>query len=321
MNLPRFDTAATRAALAYPSLIAALRRAFADGATVPPRHVHAIAGATAADTGGTLLLMPAWRPGHRLGLKTVAIFAGNAALGLPTLHSTYLLFDATTGAPLAALDGDEITTRRTAAASALAASYLARSDARRLLVVGAGRVAAQMPEAMRCVRPIDEVAIWSRRPEAARLLAALLNDDGIAATACSDLATAVGRADIVSCATLSSAPLVLGDWLRPGVHLDLVGAFTPTMRESDAACFTRARVWVDTREALDKAGDVLEAVRAGSFAIGRLQGTLADLCRGECAGRGDDAEVTLFKSVGTALEDLAAAELVFDGQPPPAASP
>lgn len=312
MDFPRLDASATRAGLPYPALVAALRQAFAEGATVPTRHVHRIPLSQADQTeSGTLLLMPAWRPGRRLGVKTVAIFTGNARLGLPVLHSTYLLFDAATGASLALLDGDEITTRRTAAVAALAASYLAKADARRLLVVGAGRVAAELAHAMRTVRPIDRVTVWSRREETAQRLAATWRSDGIDAEAVSDLSAAVATADIVSCATLATAPLVEGAWLAPGCHLDLIGAFTPAMREADAACFSRARVFVDSDDALVKAGDVLDAMHAGSFSPAALEGTLADLCAGRAAGRRDDAAITLFKSVGTALSDLAAAELAF----------
>jgi ornithine cyclodeaminase/alanine dehydrogenase-like protein (mu-crystallin family) len=301
-----FDAATTRRHLGFTSLIEALRQMFASGCEVPLRHTHCIADA------GTVLLMPAWRAGRRLGIKTVTIFPGNGARALPGLHSTYLLFDAATGVPLAQLDGDEITSRRTAAASALAASFLARQEARRLLIVGSGRVAALLPEAMRAVRPIDQVVVWNHRPDSARALAATWVAAGIDALATDDLASAVSQADIVSCATLATVPLVRGEWLRPGTHLDLIGSFTPQMREADAACFARSRVFVDTPEALAKSGDVLDAIGAGAFAEAQLQGTLAELCRGERPGRANDTERTLFKAVGTALEDLAAAERVFD---------
>lgn len=309
--LIHINAATTRRHLAFAPLIAALRQMFIDGCEVPPRHIHHIidpAGAAA----GTLLLMPAWRPGARLGLKTVGIFPGNAALGQPALHSTYLLFDARSGEPLALIDGDEITTRRTAAASALAASHLARADASRLLIVGAGRVAAVMAEAMRSVRPIREVTVWNRHSAAAVALAERLCEQGFNARATTDLEVATAQTDIVSCATLSGTPLIHGAWLRPGTHLDLVGSFSPAMRESDAACFARSRVYVDTPEALLKAGDVLQAIAEAAFAETDLQGTLGGLCRGECDGRQSDGERTLFKSVGTALEDLAAAEWVYE---------
>ena len=307
------DTATTRHHLAFGPLIEALRTMFVAGCEVPARGVHRIEGdGRDPRGGGTLLVMPAWRAGARLGIKAVTIFPGNSARGLPGLHSTYLLFDATTGVPLAQLDGNEITSRRTAAAAALAASFLARADARRLLILGTGRVAKGLAEAMRCVRPIDEVVVWNYRPASAAMLAAELRAAGLVAHATEDLAQAVANADIVSCATLSTAALIRGEWLRPGSHLDLIGSFTPQMREADAECFARCRVFVDTEEALAKSGDLIDAIAAGTFGAERLQGTLAELCRGTRAGRVDAAERTLFKAVGSALEDLAAAERVFD---------
>ena len=299
------DAATTRRHLPFAALIDALRALFVAGCELPLRSTHAI-----GDT-GTLLLMPAWRAGARLGIKTVTIFPGNSALGLPGLHSTYLLFDAATGVPLAQLDGNEITSRRTAAAAALAASYLAREDARRLLILGSGRVAARLAEAMHAVRPIDTVTVWNHRPASAQTLAAELRGAGFAACATDDLEHAVAQADIVSCATLSTAALVRGAWLRPGTHLDLIGSFTPQMREADAECFARSRVFVDTPEALSKSGDVLQAIAAGAFGATQLQGALAELCAGTRAGRLSATECTLFKAVGSALEDLAAAELVW----------
>jgi len=308
------DAATTERHLEFGALIDALRTMFVDGCEVPLRHVHPIADRAGASA-GTVLVMPAWRAGRRFGLKTVMVFPGNSARGLPGLHSTYLLYDAATGEPLAQLDGDQITTRRTAAAAALAASFLARPDARRLLVVGSGRVAHLIAGAMRAVRPIDEVIVWNHRRAGAEALATALRAAGITARASDDLAASVAAADIVSCATLSTAALIEGRWLAPGTHLDLIGSFTPQMREADAACFERARVFVDTNEALAKSGDLLVAVAEGRFTPAALQGTLVDLCTGRCAGRGRPDEITLFKAVGSALEDLAAAELVFDRLP------
>jgi ornithine cyclodeaminase/alanine dehydrogenase-like protein (mu-crystallin family) len=320
------DAATTARHLPFDALIGALRHAFAAGCDVPLRHTHHISLPThashsdpAGPVSGTVLLMPAWRPGGRLGLKTVTIFPANRALGLPALHSVYTLFDAGTGVPLAQLDGNQLTARRTAAASALAALFLAREDASRLLVLGAGRIAALMAPAMQAVRPITRVEVWNRSPAAAQALAAQWREQGFDAVATDDLPAAVARAHIVSCATLANAPLVQGAWLQAGSHLDLIGSFKPDMRETDAACFARCRVYCDTDEALAKSGDVLQAIAAGAFAADALQGTLASLCRGEHRGRRDGQECTLFKSVGTALEDLAAAELVFDALPPGAA--
>ena len=204
--------------------------------------------------------MPAWMTDEFFGVKTVCIFPNNRALGKQVLHSTYTLFDGQTGEPLSFIDADEITTRRTAAVSALAASFLARQDATRLLVVGAGNVASVIPEAMAAVRPIAQVRLWSRDAVSSRALAARLRAErpGLDVAATDDLAAAVASADIVSSATPATSPLVLGGWLAPGTHLDLIGGYTPAMREADAACFARARVVVDTPEAHDKAGDLLE---------------------------------------------------------------
>ena len=228
------------------------------------------------------------------------MFAANATRGLPSLHAVYTLFDAASGVPLALIDGAALTARRTACASALAASYLARADATRLLVVGAGRVASLVPMAMAAVRPIQQVRVWNHRSEGAHTLARTLCEQGLRAEATDDLHGAVQHADIVSCATLSTQPLVRGESLRPGTHLDLIGSFAPDMREADALCVGRAMVFVDTDEALAKAGDLLQAIAEGTFEYDALQGTLEQLCRGQRGGRANASEITLFKSVGSA---------------------
>jgi ornithine cyclodeaminase len=305
-----FDADATRRALPFDRLVPALREAFAAGCEVPPRHVHEIACDGAILTS---LIMPAWR-GRFYGIKTVNVAPANATRGLPGLHATYLLFDAATGAPRASIDGGVITSRRTAAASALAASWLAREDARHLLVVGAGEVARLLPAAYRAVRPIDRVTVWARRADAARALADELRRDGFDADAAPDLEAAVGAADIVSCATLATEPLVRGRWLRAGSHLDLIGSFTPAMREADDDAFAGAALYVDTDEALRKSGELLGPMARGVFEAADVRGTLAALARGEVTGRRTRDERTVFKSVGTALEDLAAAMLVVGGE-------
>jgi ornithine cyclodeaminase/alanine dehydrogenase-like protein (mu-crystallin family) len=299
------DTASTRAALGFDRLVPAVAALFAGGCEVPLRHVHSLPELT-------VLIMPAWQTGRYLGIKTVTIAPGNSRRGLPGLHSTYLLYDAATGVPLAQMDGNEITSRRTAAASALAASHLARPDAKHLLVVGAGRVASLLPEAYRSVLPIAQVTVWARDPAAAARLAAQCCERGLPAVATDDLASAATRADIVSCATLATEPVVRGAWLQPGCHLDLIGSFTPAMREADDDCFRAAALYVDTEEAWQKSGELLGPMSRGVWAPGDARGTLAQLCRGEVVGRASPVERTVFKSVGTALEDLAAAVLVYE---------
>jgi ornithine cyclodeaminase/alanine dehydrogenase-like protein (mu-crystallin family) len=294
--------------LPFAALIAGLRAAFAAGAEVPPRHHHAIARPDGRDA--TLLLMPAWDAAF-LGVKIVSVFPENSAKGLPGLHSTYLLSDGTSGVPLALIDGNEITGRRTVGVAALAADFLARRDASRLLIVGSGRIAAIAPAAFRAVRPIAQVEVWDRTPAKAAALAERLCGEGFDAAPAASLEAAAGRADIVSCATLATVPLIQGAWLRPGTHLDLIGSFSPEMREADDACFAGARLFVDTSAALSEAGELVQTTAAG--VIDGTAGTLADLCAGRIEGRRSADERTVFKAVGTALSDIAAATLAYRG--------
>ena len=305
-----FDAAATAAALPFDRLVPALQSLFAQGCEVPPRHVHEVP--VPGGAAFTSLIMPAWIPGRYYGIKTINIAPGNAARGLPGLHASYILYDGSTGAPLAAIDGDAITHRRTAGASALAARWLAREDASHLLVVGAGQVARLLPAAYAAVRPIARVSVWARDAAKSQALATELQRQGLPARAVADLQAACGEADIVSCATLATAPVVRGAWLRPGTHLDLIGSFTPAMREADDDCFAGASLYLDTEEALKKSGELLGPLSRGVFRADAVRGTLATLSRGAADGRRTPAERTVFKSVGTALEDLAAAVLVYE---------
>ena len=298
---------ATRERLPFAALVAALRAMFEEGCELPPRQVLELA--PAAGDGVTSLVMPAWQRGGCLGVKVVNVAPGNAARGLPGLHSTYVLYDATTGVPLAWLDGDEITARRTAATSALAASWLARADSRSLAIVGAGRVARLLAEAHRVCRPIERVAVWARSPARAQALADELVAEGVDARAAASVEAAVADADIVSCATLAREPIVQGKWLPAGSHLDLIGSFAPTMREADDDCFAGATVVVDSDDAPTKSGDLIGPIARGVVDAGAIA-TLAELARGRRRGRSADVERTVFKSVGSALEDLAAAMLV-----------
>jgi ornithine cyclodeaminase/alanine dehydrogenase-like protein (mu-crystallin family) len=307
-----FDADATRRALPFDRLLPALSALFASGCSVPTRHVHPLPDP--AGDGLTSLIMPAWLEGRYYGVKTVNIAPGNARRGLPGLHASYCLYDACTGVPLAVMDGNEITQRRTAAASALAAGWLARAQASHLLVVGAGAVARCLPAAYRVALPkLSQVSVWARSPAAAQQLVVAWREQGIDARQVADLEAAVRCADVVSCATLASEPLVHGAWLAPGSHLDLIGSFTPTLREADDAALAGARLFVDTDEAWVKSGELLGPVARGVLRPDDYRGhTLAALCRAEVIGRQDEAQRTVFKSVGTALEDLAAAMLVWE---------
>jgi alanine dehydrogenase len=305
------DAPALSARLDRRALVDALDVAFRKPHTVPPRMHVEIEAAQPGARAGTLLVMPAWRVGGSLGIKVATVFPDNALRGLPAVAATYLLLDAGTGQPRALLDGAELTLRRTGAASALASSYLSLPSASRLAMVGTGRLAPHLIESHAATRPIREVRIWGRHPERAQALAALLNRPGLSVEAAPDLETAVRWADIVSCATLSQQPLVLGDWLKPGQHLDLVGAFTPQMCECDDRAIARAELYVDTRSgALAESGEIIGALERGSIDRSAVRGELSELGSGRFARTGAGA-ITLFKSVGSALEDLVAAELAL----------
>lgn len=299
-------------ALDYRSLVEALRAAFRAGGEAPVRHHHELPRPNADPA--TLLLMPAWQPGEAIGTKLVTIAPGNEAHGLPAVQGIYVLFDGMTCRPLALLEGTALTLRRTACASALAASYLARDDSRHLVMVGAGALAPHLVRAHASIRPIERVTVWNRTPSKAEALAARLSEGGLEASATSGLEAALATADVVSCATMSSQPVISGEWLPEGCHLDLVGAFRPTMREADDAAIGRSHVFVDTRSgALAEAGDIVLPLESGALAEAEIRADLFELCRGAHPGRRDPKEITLFKSVGNALEDLAAARLVFAG--------
>lgn len=304
------DANTVAAALPYDQLIDALDEAFRGDVEVPLRAHHAVPVPGGADA--TLLMMPAWRSGAVLGVKLATVFPDNARHSLPAVHASYFLMNAQTGEPLAVLDGTELTLRRTAAASALASVYLSRDDASRLLMIGTGNLAPHLVRAHATVRPIDTVMVWGRRSEAATALVAALSGEKFAVEKVDDLDAAIAAADIVSAATLAMEPLIKGNLLVAGQHVDLVGAFKPDMSEADTDAIRRADVYVDTRAgALAEAGDLVKAIEKGVFNAGDVRGELCELTRREVSGRTDSSAITLFKSVGTALEDLAAAELAM----------
>jgi ornithine cyclodeaminase len=296
--------------LTYPALIEALRAAFRAEIKAPVRHHHAIGNAT-------LLLMPAWSGGCEsaepfLGTKIVTVFPDNGKISKPAVLGSYILMSGATGEPLAVMDGTVLTRWRTACASALAASYLAREDASHLVMIGAGALAPHLVRAHASVRPINKVTIWNRTRGRAVQAAFGLAVGGIETEVTDDLEAAVRAADIVSCATLSTTPLVHGKWLKKGAHLDLVGGFTPKMREADDDAIKKARVYVDTRAGATKeAGDIVQPLKSGVLKKESIHGDLFGLCREEAKGRTGNMQITLFKSVGTAIEDLAAAMLVW----------
>ncbi|MEO7400046.1 MAG: ornithine cyclodeaminase family protein [Polaromonas sp.] len=308
-----FDAGTVARHLPWRPLIDALKAAFAAGdVSAPTRSHHRLDGVASGSP--MLLTMPAWSAGLGVGTKLVAVYPDNHRHALPSIHGLYVLMEAATGRPQAVLDGGELTSRRTAAASALASQCLSRPDSRTLLMVGTGRLSQYLPLAHAQVRPIERVLVWGRSLDKSQAAARELSAAGLRAEAVESLEAACGEADIISCATLAREPLLRGDWLRPGTHVDLVGAFTPAMCEADGRVFERAAaVYGDTLDGvLAEAGDVIQALASGALSRQRLLGDLAGLCRAAAPPARANTDITVFKSVGAALEDLVAARLCLD---------
>jgi ornithine cyclodeaminase/alanine dehydrogenase-like protein (mu-crystallin family) len=302
----------------YETLIDALDEAFRADIAAPDKIAHMIRQPSGSEA--KFLLMPAWtnartNSGERfLGCKLVSVFPDNAKAGKPSVYGSYVLMSGDTGEALAVIDGTALTAWRTAAASALASRYLSRADAAHLVMVGAGALSPHLVRAHRAVRPISQVTLWNRTRSRAVSTAFALSAGGIEPVIADDLEAAVREADIVSCATLSPTPLIRGAWLKKGAHVDLVGAYLATYREADDAAIRRARVFVDSRATAPRgSGDIAIPLKKKILTQKAIQGDLFELCRGKKKGRKRKDEITLFKSTGLALEDLAAAMLVWRG--------
>lgn len=298
--------------LAPAAVMAALREALlayrAGRARVPPRQ------AVPAGADGVLLVMPAALDAAALGAKLVTVYPGNRARGLPTLAACYVLMDGATGRPVALLEGTYLTGIRTGAISALAADLLARPDAGRVVCFGAGAQAGFQLRCLAAVRPLRRVAVVGRDPARARAFAARMEAElGVPVTVAEDPRRAVREADLVTCATTATTPVLHGADLQPGTHVDLVGAFRPTDREADTEAVRRSRVVVDTYAgALEEAGDLVIPLREGAIDPAHVTAELAEVLSGARPGRTAADEITLFKSVGWALADLATARLAVE---------
>jgi ornithine cyclodeaminase len=299
-----FAAADVHAALDLDRLADAIAAMLVEAPTAPLRHAHRLSG------DGSLLLMPAWSA-QAIGVKLVTVMPANRARGRATVNAVYLLFDRDSGVPLAVIDGEALTLRRTAALSLLAARYLARDNACNALIVGTGALAPFMAHAHARARPLERLWIWGRRGAGAQTLAQRLRDEGLPAQAVDDLESAVRDADIISCATTSTQAIVRGAWLSAGTHLDLVGGFRRGMREADDEAMSRARIVVDTYAgALAEAADIVEPLERGVITRAAIVAELAELLAGQ-SGRTSDDDITVFKSVGTAVADLAAGQLLL----------
>jgi alanine dehydrogenase len=315
-----FDQAELDKSLTFPKLIESLRSAFAGNWTTPMRHHHGMPGVdhNGAEVENALLLMPSWTgPGAEnfVGVKLVAVYPNNGQIDLPSIHGLYYLIDGNTGQPLATMDGARMTVWRTAAASALASTYLSRPESSTLTMIGTGALSPFMIRAHLAVRPITEVFLWNHNIRRAHELAEELRDQGLPVTSHPDLVTAVGKSDIVCAATLTTTPLIFGKWVKPGTHIDTVGAFTPTMRETDDELVQLASLFCDTRTgALKEGGDLAIPISQGVISSNDILADLHELTRDAHPGRTSPEEITYFKSVGTALEDLAGAIAVWQAR-------
>jgi ornithine cyclodeaminase/alanine dehydrogenase-like protein (mu-crystallin family) len=300
-------------ALSYKALVDRLRLGFGEGKVITPTRSHFDFEGASGERDSTLLLMPSWLPGKNVGVKIVTVSPANANLNLPSIHGVYVFFDAQTGECQYIFDARAVTVKRTAATSALASSYLSREDSRILLMMGTGALSAELIKAHASVRPIEKVLVWGRDVEKAKAVCKTLNSENFTSEPVTNLKEACGKADIISCATLSKTPLLSGEFIKEGQHIDLVGAYRPDMREADDGVIQRARIFVDHYAgALKECGELLIPLNEKIIERSDVIAELSELCSLKKTGRNTKTEITLFKSVGHAMEDLIAAQIIAE---------
>ena len=293
--------------LDYPYLIDALHKAHM-GEHPDARHMVQQEPQAGENQFVTLI---AWKRGGAIAVKMVGVFPGNLALDPPqaSVQGLVALFDPHTGSPLCVADGEAMTFRKTAADSGLGARLLAREDAETLLVVGAGGLAPHVMQAHLAARPsLSRILIWNRTAARAEALAGSSARAGVEISATRDLNGAVGQADIISCVTMSEQPLVRGSLLKPGVHLDLVGAYLPTMREADDDALVRGTVFVDCYDGMEGSGELAQPVEAGVIDWTAVNADYYALVQGRHCGRRSPEEITVCKNAGGGHLDLFTAE-------------
>lgn len=296
----------------YIELVNVLKDAFATGKTVVPQRHHHDFSNPGMERDNTLLLMPAHNPGEDSGVKVVTINPHNGEQGLPAIQGSYLYMDAVTGELKAIVEAKTLTAKRTAATSALASKYLSREDSSSLLMIGTGALSLNLIRAHAAVRPIKNVYIWGRDIKKAEHIVNQLADDAFSSEAIAEVQTVISKVSIVSCATLSETPLVFGSELVPGQHIDLVGAYRPNMREADDVTIKKSSVFLDSYESgLKESGDIAIPIASGAITKEDIKADLFELCSNIKEGRSTTEQITLFKSVGHALEDLAAAKYYY----------
>ncbi|WP_326914455.1 ornithine cyclodeaminase family protein [Sphingopyxis chilensis] len=301
------DDQAVAERLPWVDLLEAIEHAVGATVVAPRRHRHKISSLSGEV--GEFLIMPAWQDDQVLGLKLVTYWSQNSQLGQPTHGASYILLDARSGQLRAMIAAETLTHRRTAALSILSARRLAHPDARRLSVLGAGPLAESLVRGHFASGRFASITVHARSTARAEVLVGRLNADGIDCALESDLESAVSGADMIASATAANEPFLHGDWLSPSAHIDLFGSFTPRMRESDDRLMSRAsEIWVDTLSAVDESGDLIDAIAAGVINRASVSGDFASLL----AKKGDRVGgISVFKSVGIAAADFAAAKLVL----------
>ncbi|MDY8134838.1 ornithine cyclodeaminase family protein [Aquimarina sp. 2201CG5-10] len=297
----------------FSELVLSLKQSFeANSSIVPMRHHHDFPHPE-LESDTTLLLMPAWNPGKEAGVKIVTVSPENAKFDLPSIQGTYLYLDATKGTIRAILEAKNLTVKRTAAASALASSFLSRENASSLLMIGTGALSTNLIKAHASVRPIKTVYVWGRDFDKAKTISNNLKNEAFTILPVKNIEDKIGEVDIISCATLSKTPLVFGKFLKSGQHVDLVGAYRKDTREADNETIKKASVFIDTYQGgLKESGDIVIPLREGVLKEQDIKADLFELCANKKSGRVNDKEITVFKSVGHALEDLSAASYYFN---------
>lgn len=306
------NEADVRAVLTMEGAVTAVENAFRElalGNAILPERVGF------AGDGGGGAAMPAYIGGEAggLGIKVVTLFIGNAEKGLPVVQGTFLLLQPQTGERLAVMDAGYLTAVRTGAVSGVATKYLAQEDARVLTIFGAGVQARAQVEAICLVRPIERVLVMDKNREAAEQFAAEMGEQlGVEMVVADEGQTAVEAADIIVTATTAHQPVFAGEWLRPGVHINGIGSHHPTARELDTATIQRAKIVVDSMGAcLSEAGDLIMPIEENAITQADIHAQLGEVITGQALGREDNEEITLFKSVGLAIQDVAVAQEVY----------
>lgn len=297
----------------FNELISEIKHHFSnDEVIVPMRHHHDFPNPNVkADS--TLLLMPAWNPSKNAGVKIVTVSPENGQFEMPSIQGTYIYFDAIKGSIKAILEAKSLTVKRTAAASALASSFLSKQNASSLLMIGTGALSINLIKAHASVRPIKKVFIWGRNFDKAKLICEALKNEDFNIIPIKNIEEKISEVDIISCATLSKTPLVLGKYLKNGQHVDLVGAYKKDMREADNETISKASVYIDTYQGgLKESGDIVIPLQNGTLKKEDIKADLFQLCSNLKKGRENNEEITVFKSVGHALEDLAAANYYYN---------